>query len=214
MHPPRHFALIPDGVRRWSVRHSVSLEIAYEAVVGALTQLSDTVFAHEIGTLSVYVLSKHNLLRTSDELAATIRSHIRIFQGVLPLLAKKWEATIYHIGDVNSLPGEYGLALRNACEESHSPSSKRKIYIYAGYGAEWELDARLRGDANGFHCSLPDDVDLLLRTGGELRLSGFLPIQLRYAELFFLEKLFPDTQSVDVERVIQAYGERERRFGR
>jgi len=212
----RHFALIPDGIRRWAVQNSVSVEAAYDAVAAALIRISDTVFAHDIVHFSVYVLSKNNLRRQADELDATLRSHIRIFRDVLPLLAHRWNARVRHVGDPTILPADYADALQQVCETKLMKPPSRIIYICAGYSLDWELSERLCASEkrDKSDCVLPADVDLLLRTGGEMRLSGFLPLQLQYAELFFVDKLFPDLESEDVESVIRAYGRRERRFGR
>lgn len=211
----RHIALIPDGIRRWSRLHNVGLDHAYCAVSRVLVDISDTIFAHEADSLSVYVLSKQNLTRSSNDLALTFSSHIRIFETVLPRLAAKWNARIIHVGDRGLLPGNYLRALDGVCDFSNPFCGRKEIYICAGYSVDWEIATFWNGNTDHEKgCQVPHAIDLLIRTGGEVRLSGFLPIQLQYAELCFMQKLFPDTTSADVEDAMAQYYTRNRRFGR
>jgi undecaprenyl pyrophosphate synthase len=212
----RNVALIPDGNRRWARRENVSLDQAYDAVAQTLRRISAAIFQHNVESLSVYILSKDNLDRDPTELIYTFRSHIRILRNVLPELAIQWQAHVFHIGDDSILPTDYKDALNDVRLFSEQTSGLRRIYLYAGYSVGWELSyiLELQSQKVGIHQNVPGDIDLLIRSGGEKRLSGFCPIQVQYAEFFFLEKLFPDIETEDIEQVIQEYYSRNRRFGK
>jgi undecaprenyl pyrophosphate synthase len=207
-------ALIPDGTRRWARKNGVPLADAYEAVSSALARTGTALFRHNLSSVSIYALSAANLRRKPDELFMTFASHTKVINGVLVELARDWRAQILHVGDGALLPAEYNEALEQACRKTVQYSGKRTLYICAGYSVEWELAFRSNtAHSNGWQATVPASLDMLIRTGGELRLSGFLPLQLQYAELFFLPKLFPDTGSEDIEQAIRDYHRRERRFG-
>ena len=212
-----HVAVIPDGTRRWAQDHGKSLGEAYEQVAKVLVCLSNVAYRHGVRSLSIYTLSNNNLHRSAEDLEVTFASHIRIFREVLPDLVARWNAHVFHTGDVSCLPKEYVTAINDVCRNSYKTEGKKEIYICAGYSAEWEL----RNGSEAAHQAMsevarpvPYDIDMLIRTGGEVRLSGFLPLQLQYAELFFLKKLFPDITEDDIEGAIGGYYSRERRFGR
>ena len=207
----QHVALIPDGIRRWARSKGVSLDRAYNQVSTALSNISDAVYTHGAKSLSVYVLSKSNLQRNSAELDLTFASHIRIFREVLPYLVDKWQVRVFHTGDATCVPPEYMSALQEVCVDSCKRRNNREIYICAGYSVDWELN---NGHGLAFTRHVPHQIDMLIRTGGEQRLSGFLPLQLQYAEFFFLQKFFPDVNGNDIDTAIQEFYKRDRRFGR
>ena len=215
---PRHVALIPDGIRRWAWSHHVGLDGAYQRVTEVIEEIGTTLFGWGVETLSVYVLSRENLWRDPEDLRSTFEAHIRMFREVIPALANRWAARVTHVGDSTLLPPCYVDALVMAgrmTEDGHKP---RRLYLCAGYSAEWEIaTARSRWsnpDEMIKYLPIPHPIDMLIRTGGEIRTSGFLPLQLRYAEMFFLPNLFPDTSRIDIEHALQQFGRRQRRFGR
>lgn len=207
----RSVAIIPDGNRRWAIRQGASVEAAYDAVARTIDQVSTAFLHYDVEELSIFALSKNNLKRDASELRLTFRSHIRLINEVLPSLVEMWDAHLFHVGDLSMLPDDYANALTSVVEHSGKLKGARRFYLYAGYDREWEESQKdLNGHALG---TAPRNIDLLLRTGGEYRLSGFTPRALEYAELFFIDTLFPDLDSSRIDEIVRDFYFRHRRFG-
>ncbi len=228
---PSHLALIPDGNRRWSRSHSFSL---YNGYANGIKKFMDFgVWAKSFGvkTITVWALSTENVKKRSTiELKALYQLYIKSARDpkILAELAKN-KARVKIIGNMEMLPQKLREALRHI-EKVTRAYSDFTINILVGYGGKEDilyafnrLQSAASGNARGVNAELVAEhlrtasipnVDLVIRTSGEMRLSGFLPWQTDYSELYFAKKYWPDFEKKDLERALQTYAQRERRFGK
>ena len=188
----------------------------------------------EIPAVTAWVLSRENLSRPAEELDPYFEVLIELF-GRLPELCDEYDMGIKFIGSLDQLPDHLVTAAKSA-EESH-PSGARRLNIAMGYGGRQEivdaaknLVAELAGEgmaaedipdqidaeklaAHMYSSDIPDP-DLLIRTSGESRLSGFLLWQSAYAEFVFVDVNWPAFRHVDFLRALRSYAGRNRRFGK
>lgn len=220
---PSHIALIPDGNRRWSKGHSLSLMSGYKN--GIEKFLSFSIWAKRMGvqTLTVWALSTENAKKRSKlEIATLYGLYMKAANDpkILSLLLKN-NARIRFIGNLRMIPANLRRALLKL-ESKTRACTDLTINMLIGYGgrddilyaasragssSEKEFGKRIRT------ASIPD-VDLIIRTSGEHRLSGFLPWQTDYSEIYFSRKFWPDFQRRDLKRAVDSYAARERRFGK
>lgn len=182
--------------------------------------------AYDLGVdyMTVYALSTENLKRPKDELDGLfglIRNHFREYMR--RVCARGVRLKI--IGDVRLLPDDIVEILRESEKETEKFSGKG-IQIALAYGARSEIvraveklqkdGAEVSEESISSHLDTADipDPDLIIRTGKELRLSNFLLYQAAYAELYFSNKMFPEFSDRDLEKAIEEFGKRKRRFGK
>ena len=209
-----HVGLIGDGVRRWAKLNNIKLKDAYIAAMNNVATFVDFFFNNSADILSLYMLSKDNLNRPKEVLQAAIDGETIFFKTVLYDLVKKWDCSVYLAGNLELLPEEY---LESICQLTKLSSSKsRKIYLLAGYSPIDEIQQAIRRGGINFQNSLwvQEPVDILIRTSAEYRISNFLPLQIGYAEFFFLKKHINDLNVDDYRLVLKNYYKRNRRFGK
>lgn len=188
------------------------------------------VWAKEFGvkTITVWALSTENMQKRSASEVATLCGLYEKAARDPAILAKlaKNHARIIVLGNLRLLPRRLREALRYL-EKATRTYQELTINLLVGYGGRDDLLHALksahasgrRGVSEAFAArhiqtaSVPD-VDLIIRTSGEMRLSGFLPWQSSYSELYFAKKHWPDFERRDLERALHTYASRERRFGR
>ena len=186
--------------------------------------LADHAFSRGVKCLTLFALSTENLLRPKEELDGLYR----IFREYFPeqsLKLKQKGITLRVIGDLSLLPEDIRKMIAEATALT-AGGDKGTLVLALAYGARQEIaEAANRTVRAGKEISeeefsallytsdLPP-LDLLIRTGGEFRLSNFLLYQAAYAELYFSEKFFPDFTEKDLDRALQEYSLRNRRFGR
>jgi undecaprenyl diphosphate synthase len=226
MRLPNHVAIIMDGNGRWAERRGLPRAAGHQAGFNRIRPVIKTLLRHDIKYLTIYSFSTENWSRPEDEV-----------QGILHLLVDNidHEAAILHeqgvkmrhIGRLFELSLEVREAINRACFLTRN--NTRMVFTFAfNYGGRIEvLDAARRlleekvlpdqvneelFSRHLYTEALPD-VDLLIRTSGELRTSNFLIWQAAYAEYYFTRVLWPDFTPRQVERALDAYGRRQRRFG-
>ena len=219
----RHIAFIMDGNGRWAKKRGMPREYGHKA--GAETFRKICAYCHEVGfkAVTVYAFSTENWKRPKHEVDAIMN----LLDGFLNELMKdheKYQNRIRFIGDTSVLPP----ALRNKIDyaESLNPNSELIVNIALNYGGRAEL-------VHAFHALAADgktavteediskvlytfesgDPDMIVRTGGDLRISNFLLWQAAYAELYFTDKLWPDLTSSDVDDMVRDFYSRKRRYG-
>jgi undecaprenyl diphosphate synthase len=227
---PSHLALIPDGNRRWSRHHSFSLYHGYDYGIKKFMDFGMWAKSFGVKTITVWALSTENVKKRSRlELGALYQLYIKSARdpAILARLAKN-QARVRIIGNLRILPKKLEDALRYL-EKATLAYKELTINILVGYGGKEDIlyaFKSLQGKANNARgvdeefvakhirtASIPD-VDLIIRTSGEMRLSGFLPWQSDYSELYFAKKYWPDFEKRDLERALREFAYRERRFGR
>lgn len=221
---PKHVGIIMDGNGRWAKKRIQPRGFGHRAGMNNMIALAE--YAQKIGIeyLTVYALSTENLSRPKEELDGLFGLFRKYFTvNVKKLYASN--ARVKIIGDLSALPQDVQKILKDG--ENNSPKDACFTLVFAiNYGSRREIvNAVNRAVERGekvteedfFHLLYTDgipDPDLIIRTGGELRLSNFLMYQAAYAELYFTDVLFPDFDKKEFEKAIENYAKRERRFGK
>ncbi|KJR98667.1 MAG: UDP pyrophosphate synthase [Desulfobulbaceae bacterium BRH_c16a] len=228
---PRHVAIIMDGNGRWA--QSRKKPRLYGHKVGADSVREIVEACREIGIkyLTLYAFSSENWQRPAQEVSGLMSILKRYLEGELPRMQKN-DIRLMSIGDRQRLPQAVRDVLINAIEETSS-NTQLTLNLALSYGGRDELVRAVRKigrlclenklDVDEVSdttiaehldtCGIPDP-DLLIRTGGEARLSNFLLWQLSYAEIYFTETMWPDFRKEIFLQALTEYQARERRFGR
>jgi len=226
----RHVAIIMDGNRRWAKNRHMPTLLGHKKGVDALRKLVR--YSQDIGiqALTVYAFSTENWHRGSEEVGYLLKLFVEALAGELDAMHQNG-VRIRFIGDISAFPD----ALRNLIETAHAKTANNKgiqFQIAANYGGRQELVNLMRhlgqeiqaGTLNPEDISeeriqsllytqgLPDP-DLLIRTGGEYRISNYLLWQCAYAEFYVTETLWPDFTLEAFNEAIQEFARRERRYG-
>jgi undecaprenyl diphosphate synthase len=221
-HDPLHVAIIMDGNGRWAARRGLPRTAGHRAGADAVRRVVEAAPTLGITTLTLFAFSSDNWRRPRDEVGALMSLLRRYLQAELARLLDN-DVRLTVIGRRDRLPD--GLANAIADAEQRSAAGMRlhlRIAIdysardaIASAAAAWRLERPpsreefsrlLAGDAH-------HDVDLLIRTSGEKRLSDFLLWEAAYAELCFLDTLWPDVGADDLRAALAEFQGRERRFG-
>ena len=221
---PLHIGLIMDGNGRWAKKRLMPRSYGHNAGMNAMIKIAEHAKNLGVKYLTVYTLSTENLLRPEEELEGLYGLFRKYFTKNVQKLYNSG-AGVKVIGDISVLPGDVQKLLSDG--EKNSPADAAFTLIFAiNYGARAEIIRALnlaveRGeklDADGVESLLYTrgipDPDLIIRTGGEMRLSNFLLYQAAYSELYFTDVLFPDFDEKELEKAIEEYSKRERRFGK
>ena len=222
----RSVAIIMDGNGRWAERRGLPVADGHREGTRALRRTVEAAIDLGVASLAVYAFSTENWSRPTDEVEALMEIFGETIERELPDLAKQGVRTRF-IGRRDRAP-EWLQAMMAALEAETATNDRLSLWIAFDYGGRAELvDAARRliesgvapGDvdedalaAQLYAPELPDP-DLLIRTSGELRLSNFLLWQLAYAELVFVETLWPDFGEAELRSALADYASRRRRFG-
>lgn len=220
---PRHVGLIMDGNGRWAKKRLMPRGYGHNAGMNRMIGLAERAKERGVRYLTAYTLSTENFSRPKEELEGLYSLFRKYFAENVKKLYKKG-AAVKVIGDISVLPQDIQRLLTDG--EKNSPRSAEFTLIFAiNYGARAEILRAVRLaqeqkeeiDADGFARLLYTDgipdPDLIIRTGGEKRLSNFLMYQAAYAELYFSDTLFPDFSDVEFDKALDDFSHRERRFG-
>ncbi|MBP7967466.1 di-trans,poly-cis-decaprenylcistransferase [Candidatus Woesebacteria bacterium] len=222
----RHIAIIPDGNRRWAKQQGkMAVEGHKYAVENTLPALYDELLALKIPYCTFWAMSPENFIkRTSFEVNNLLYLLRHFLQVRLDDMHKK-NIKICAIGDILKLPANTQVSIQHAIEKTKENTGM--VFVFAiNYGGRDEIVRAIR-QAIKLHLqdvskeSFTDlldttgipDADLIIRTGGEKRTSGFLLWQSEYAEYIFLDKLFPDITPQDLRDSIEEFYNRKRRYG-
>jgi undecaprenyl diphosphate synthase len=216
----RHIGIIPDGNRRWAKQNHMDLTEAYWLAMQKIVSCCDALYRHGVSSVSVYLLSEDNILRARDDLQAVVIAETRMLRELIPDLKKDLGVRVYLAGRAAALPPEFRDALAAVCEPGNGNADPfPRLYLLAGYDAYEEVvDARaaIGSDPDKLiaNLSVPVELDAVIRTGADRRISGFLPLQSKYAELFFEPYFFPDITPERVLAILDEFRARSRRFGK
>lgn len=227
---PRHVAIIMDGNGRWATKRGLPRSAGHRAGMEALRDLITASSELGIEALTLYAFSTENWKRPRDEVGTLFSLVVEYFNREISELHEKG-VRIRVLGDISCVPQKARAALMRAEDITHD-NSGLKLNLAINYGARAELVRAARALAedvsNGgmapdaideaavssrLYTSGQPDVDLLIRTGGEMRLSNFLLYQSAYAELLFTDTLFPDFDKAHYLDAIREFQGRSRRFG-
>lgn len=227
---PRHVAVIMDGNGRWAKQHRVKVALGHRTGTEALREIIRNTSDLGIQALSLYAFSTENWARPQAEVDALMQLILDFFQSEIDELDEK-NVRITILGDKEGLPPRQRDALKEA-ERRTLRNTGLRLNIAINYGARAEavraarllardvaagrltpeqIDERALADRL-YTAGLPD-VDLLIRTSGEMRLSNFLLFQCAYAEFVFPSVLWPDFDLKQYHECIAQFQARKRRFG-
>lgn len=227
---PRHVAIIMDGNGRWA--KAKNMERTAGHVEGVNTVRTITEIASEIGVkwLTLYAFSTENWNRPKEEVDALMHLIVIAIERETPDLIKN-NVRLSMIGDFSRMPAEALERLRK-CMADTAHCSGLNLVLALSYSARWEITEacrRIAADAVAGKLAVADisdatvasylstghmpDPDLLIRTGGDLRVSNFLLWQIAYSEIYVTSTYWPDFSKTEFCRAIIAYQSRERRFG-
>ncbi|MDO3694124.1 isoprenyl transferase [Wenyingzhuangia sp. chi5] len=228
---PKHIAIIMDGNGRWAKKKGMARIFGHR---NALTAVRESVeAADDLGTeaITLYAFSTENWKRPKLEVDALMNLLVSALKKELPEFQRK-QVKVKAIGRLLDLPKKAKATLNNVIE-STANNTKITLTFCLSYGSREEITASVKKIAeevkngnlntedineaviqqNLYTHNLPD-VDLMIRTSGEQRLSNYLLWQLAYAELYFTETLWPDFRREDLFKAVEVYQNRERRFGK
>ena len=223
---PSHVAIIMDGNGRWAERRGMPRLAGHLAGVNRIHSVVTSLLENHVQYITLYGFSSENWSRPEEEV-----------QGLFHLLEERIDREaaemhrnniqIRHLGRLNGLPSGVQTSIQRACRKTEN--NKGPVLNFAfNYGGRQELvdtarkliEKKIPADkideqafaANLYTAGIPD-VDLVIRTGGELRISNFLLWQAAYAEYYFTQVLWPDFTPWQVEQALTEFGKRKRRFG-
>jgi undecaprenyl diphosphate synthase len=204
---PSHVGLIPDGLRRWAQSNGTPLSEAYRRGAEKVVEILLALQGNDVQTVTVYNLSRANLARRDDELAAVYAASLHFVASLIPRHFDPTSCSVRLHGDRALLPREYVDAAQ-AIERDMTGGAFR-INVLAAYDAGDELRAaHCRALREGLDITAAfeiGDVDLVIRTTPEPLLSGFLPLQSQYAQLIFLTTPLNDLESHHIDDLIADY---------
>ena len=226
---PRHVAIIMDGNGRWAKARGLSRSMGHQEGVETVRRITTLASRMGVGYLTLYTFSTENWNRPAPEVAALMSL---ILSALEEELFMKNNVRMRIVGDVTRLPEEVTTAILRL-QERTAHNTGMTMVIALNYSSRWELTEAVRriarrtegrdlrpGDiteetiAGELSTSFMPDPDLLIRTGGEIRLSNYLLWQCAYSELYFCDTYWPDFSEEDYCRAVVEYKQRERPFGK
>lgn len=226
---PRHVAIILDGNGRWAKERGLTRSMGHDAGFTNLKNISKYILSKGIKVLSVYAFSTENFKRSQEEVSYLMNIFTSKFKSCIKDFNKESIKVIF-FGRDKPLPDKVLKAMKEL-EESTKDNTKGILNICINYGGRSELvdtckkiskmvankeidvdDIDEELVSRNLYNNLPD-VDLMIRTSGELRLSNFMLWQNSYAEFYFPKTYFPDFDEEEFDKAIIEYTKRDRRFG-
>jgi len=231
-----HIGIIPDGNRRWCKKNNYGLDTLCDKWVDIiLTTINDNIqhfksnkinkYKHlqEVDEISLYVCSIDNMNR-NDGTKETIFNFIRKLVGIYKNKEKELDTKILNnirehlqitkiniIGDMESLPED----IQELCIELSKEKENIQYTVNIAIAYDYQKDMINYGNNNITNYNREQsNIDILFRSGGEKRISGFFPTKVTYSELFFEKKLWPEITLDDLNRIVKLFKKRERRFGK
>jgi undecaprenyl diphosphate synthase len=226
VHLPNHIAIIVDGNRRWAKQRGLPQIAGHRAAIKNLRSTLEYLSKLQTQYVTLYLFSTENWHRPEDEVAALFRLIEEMLGKELPELHQRG-VRIRHLGRLDELPQSLQLVINNVVKQTKN-NTGMTLNLAINYGGRCEiLDAVRRLITEGipakdideklfsdylYTAGMPD-VDLLIRTSGELRTSNFLTWQTVYTEFYFTDTLWPDFDIEELEKALLSYSHRKRRFG-
>ena len=228
---PHHVGAIVDGNRRWARRGGAKFEQGYKAGADKISEFAT--WCDELGVeiVTLWLLSTDNLQRPEEEVASILAA----VENLMEQLATEGKWSLAMIGNLDMLPADSAGRMKKLADSTSAVKGMR-VNICVGYGGRQELTDAMRSllleqaaagrsleevastlevddIAEHLYTKGQPDPDLVIRTSGEQRLSGFLLWQSVHSEFYFSDALWPAFRHVDFLRAMRSYAARERRFG-
>ncbi|HEU5262965.1 MAG TPA: polyprenyl diphosphate synthase [Gemmatimonadales bacterium] len=196
-----HVGIIMDGNGRWATRRGLPRVAGHRAGADAVQRVVEAAPDHGIGALTLFAFSADNWKRPPGEVAALMRLFARHLRTETPRLVENG-VRLHVVGRRDRLPAPLVAGIQ-AAERATGGGRRLVLRLAVDYSAREAIHAG----------RLLPDVDLLIRTGGEQRLSDFLLWECAYAELYFTDTMWPDIGAAELAAAIREFRSRQRRFG-
>jgi undecaprenyl diphosphate synthase len=221
---PHHIAIVMDGNGRWAKRRFLPRLAGHKQGVDSLRRCVRACAERGVGVLTVFAFSSENWNRPADEVSGLMELLALALGREVPQL-KKDGVRLYFVGERAGLSQKVREGLAQA-EAATAENTRLVLNVCFNYGGRWDIaqaaaslaargepitEASLHGAMGMSHVP---DPDLVIRTGGEMRISNFLLWQSAYAEFVFSDRLWPDFDESALDEAIASFGSRERRFGK
>lgn len=221
---PHHIAVVMDGNGRWASKRFLPRVAGHQQGVGTLRRCVKACAQRGVRVLTVFAFSSENWSRPADEVSGLMALFALALAKEVPQL-KAEGVRLHFVGDRAGLSAKVLTGIQNA-ELATSANTLLVLNVCFNYGGRWDIaqaSAKLAAKgaliteetlSGAMALSHVPDPDLVIRTGGEQRISNFLLWQSAYSEFFFSEKLWPEFDESELDRAIGAFQQRERRFGK
>lgn len=226
---PGHIAIIMDGNGRWATQQGKPRSYGHQAGVETVRRITSECTRLGVKYLTLYTFSTENWNRPADEVAALMGL---VLSSLEDEIFMKNNVRFQVIGDLGRLPESVQQKLKETIEHTAGNSAMTMV-VALSYSSRWEIieaarqlaqeavEGRLQPSdideqavSKHLCTKFMPDPDLLIRTGGELRISNFLLWQIAYSELYFCDTFWPDFSEDDLHKAIRSYQNRQRRFGK
>ena len=222
----KNIAIIMDGNGRWAKKNNLQIKEGHARGVSALKEIVKESVNQNIESLTVYAFSTENWKRPKSEVKAINNLIVNSINNELDELIEQ-KVKLRFFGNYSDFGKKTYEKIKFAEEKSFSNKSKLRLNVALGYGGKMDIIniarevSRLKIKASDINdhtinelSQVPESsIDLLIRTGGDTRISNFLLYQIAYSEIHFVKKLWPDYSKQDFKRNINKYFNSERRFG-
>lgn len=226
---PRHIAIIMDGNGRWASERGRERSFGHQAGVDTVRRITSECTRLGVKYLTLYTFSTENWSRPEDEVSALMGL---VLSSLEDEIFMKNDVRFQVVGEMERLPKPVQDKLRETMEHT-AQNSAMTMVVALSYSARWEITKAVRDIARSVRdgemnvdditeeavgrymaTNFMPDPELLIRTGGELRISNFLLWQIAYSELYFCDTFWPDFGEEDLREAIANYQKRQRRFGK
>ena len=222
----KNIAIIMDGNGRWAKKNNLQIKEGHARGVTALKEIVKESVNQNIESLTVYAFSTENWKRPKSEVKAINNLIVNSINNELDELIEQ-KVKVRFFGDYSNFGKKTYEKIKFSEEKSFSNKPKLRLNVALGYGGKMDIVniarevSRLKIRASDINdhtinelSQVPESsIDLLIRTGGDTRISNFLLYQIAYSEIHFVKKLWPDYSKQDFKRNINKYFNSERRFG-
>lgn len=223
MASPKVVAIVMDGNRRWAKKNNLPSASGHRKGIESLIEIVKTAKENSVKRLVVYAFSKENWNRENFEVNA-LMNLINFGVDVKLEEIKKNGVKLDFIGDLNSMPSKAQEGI-NKCIIETKDLEDFTLTVALNYGSIWDMANAAQTAINEGTTVNQDnflkytqlgntEIDIFIRTGGDMRLSNFLLPNIGYSELFFTEKLWPEFGSTDFIEILEEFKNRQRRFGK
>ena len=220
---PHHIAIVMDGNGRWAAKRFMPRLAGHRQGMESLRRCIRACVDRGVAVLTVFAFSSENWNRPADEVSGLMELLATALAKEVPKLQQDG-VQVHFVGERAGLSDKVRAGLAQA-EAATALNERLILNVCFNYGGRWDIaQAATKLVAQGkpiteselqaaMALSHVPDPDLIIRTGGEQRLSNFLLWQAAYAELFFSDKLWPEFDEAELDRAVAEFGRRERRFG-
>jgi len=225
MNIPKHIAIIMDGNGRWAKKHKLPRIVGHKKGVDAVRTIVKYCGAIGVQTLTLFAFSSENKNRSNEEVSLLFKLFLTVLKKEVNKL-NKYNVRLKIIGELALFPTDVQKIAVEA-QTLLADNSGLTLVIAANYGGQWDIvnackqiidnkvtiDELNEGKFSQYLSLKNNTVDLLIRSSGEQRISNFLLWDIAYSELYFTDTLWPDFDALEMDKAIESFNHRDRRYG-